>query len=45
VVFGSDYPFVPEGSTERGIALTKALDITEEQRENIFHGTADMLLR
>lgn len=45
VVFGSDYPFVPAGSTERGIALINGLDITEEQREMIFHGTADMLLR
>jgi len=45
VVFGSDYPFAAEGSTERGIALVNALDITEEQRESIFHGTADALLR
>jgi aminocarboxymuconate-semialdehyde decarboxylase len=45
VVFGSDYPFVPQGSAERGIALINGLDITEEQREAIFHGTADTLLR
>lgn len=45
VVFGSDYPFVPEGSTERGIALINGLDVTDEQREMIFHGTADTLFR
>ena len=45
VVFGTDYPFVREGSAERGIALIGELDITEQQRENIFHGTADTLFR
>jgi len=45
VVFGSDYPFVAEGSTERGIALINGLDITGAQREQIFHGTADTLFR
>lgn len=45
VVFGSDYPFVPEGSTERGIALINDLDLSEEKREKIFHGTADTLFR
>jgi aminocarboxymuconate-semialdehyde decarboxylase len=45
VVFGTDYPFVPVGSTERGIALVNGLDITEEQREGIFHTTADAILR
>lgn len=45
VVFGSDYPFVPEGSTERGIALVNGLDIDEEQREAIFYRTADAILR
>jgi predicted TIM-barrel fold metal-dependent hydrolase len=45
VVFGSDYPFVPEGSTERGIALINGLDISEAQREAIFFKTADAILR
>jgi aminocarboxymuconate-semialdehyde decarboxylase len=45
VVFGSDYPFVPQGSAERGIALINGLDITEAQREAIFYRTADTLLR
>ena len=45
VVFGTDYPFTREGSTERGIALVNGLDISDEQREAIFHGTADRLLR
>jgi aminocarboxymuconate-semialdehyde decarboxylase len=44
VVFGTDYPFTPEGSAERGIALINGLGITDEQRERIFHGTADALL-
>ena len=44
IVYGSDYPFVPQ-STERGIELINGLDITEEQRESIFHGTAEGLLR
>jgi hypothetical protein len=35
----------PEGSTERGIALINGLALTQEQRELIFHGTADLLLR
>lgn len=45
VVFGSDYPFTAQGSTERGIALINGLGITDDQREAIFHGTADSLLR
>jgi len=45
VVFGSDYPFVAPNSTERGIELINGLDITDEQREKIFHSTADQLLR
>jgi aminocarboxymuconate-semialdehyde decarboxylase len=45
VVFGSDYPFTREGSVERGIALINGLDITDAQRESIFHGTADSILR
>jgi aminocarboxymuconate-semialdehyde decarboxylase len=45
IVFGTDYPFVPEGSTERGIALINELDISEEQREAIFSRTADAILR
>jgi predicted TIM-barrel fold metal-dependent hydrolase len=45
VVFGTDYPFVPQNSTARGIALINDLNVTEEQREAIFHGTADQLLR
>jgi aminocarboxymuconate-semialdehyde decarboxylase len=45
VVYGSDYPFVPDGSAERGIDLINELDITEAQREAILHGTADAILR
>jgi aminocarboxymuconate-semialdehyde decarboxylase len=44
IVYGTDYPFVP-GSTERGIELINALDITEAQREGIFHANVEPLLR
>jgi predicted TIM-barrel fold metal-dependent hydrolase len=45
IVFGSDYPFVPQNSTDRTIALINGLDLSELQKEAIFHGTADTLLR
>jgi hypothetical protein len=36
---------VSEGSTERGIASVNGIDITEAQREGIFHRTAYAILR
>ncbi len=44
IVYGTDYPFVP-GSTERGIELINGLDITDEQREGIFHSNVEPLLK
>ena len=44
IVYGSDYPFVP-GNTERGIELINSLDISEDQREGIFHANVEPLLR
>ena len=45
IVFGSDYPFVPPNSTSRTIKLINELPLNDEQKESIFHGTADTLLR
>ncbi len=45
IVFGSDYPFVPQNSTDRTIALINGLDLSDQQKEDIFHATADKLLR
>ena len=44
IVYGSDYPFAL-GSMERAIACIEALDITPEQREMIYSGHAQQLLR
>jgi aminocarboxymuconate-semialdehyde decarboxylase len=44
IVLGSDYPF-PIGSMERSIERVEALDITPQQREAIYSGTALTLLR
>jgi aminocarboxymuconate-semialdehyde decarboxylase len=44
LVYGSDYP-LPIGSMERGIAIIDGLDITPEQREQIYSGNAKRLLR
>ncbi len=44
IVLGSDYPFAL-GSKERAIACVEALDITPEQRELIYCGNAQKLLR
>lgn len=44
IVYGSDYP-LPIGSMERPIACIEALDITPEQREMIYSGNAQRLLR
>lgn len=44
IVYGSDYPFAL-GSIERAIECIERLDITDEEREGIYHGTAERLLR
>jgi aminocarboxymuconate-semialdehyde decarboxylase len=44
IVLGSDYPFAL-GSMERAIACIDNLDVTNDQREMIFSGTALQLLR
>jgi aminocarboxymuconate-semialdehyde decarboxylase len=44
IVYGSDYP-LPIGSMERGIACIEGLNITPEQRERIYSGNAQRLLR
>ncbi len=44
LVYGSDYPFAP-GSMERAIACIDALDISPEQRQMIYSGHAQRLLR
>jgi predicted TIM-barrel fold metal-dependent hydrolase len=44
ICYGTDYPFVPR-SSERGIELINKLDITEEQREGIFHANIESLLK
>jgi aminocarboxymuconate-semialdehyde decarboxylase len=45
IVFGTDYPFTGPDSVAEGIARIQRLDITPSQREAIFSGTADRILR
>jgi uncharacterized protein len=48
VLFASDTPYDPEGGSmfiRETIRIIRELDITEEQREKIFHGNAERLLR
>jgi aminocarboxymuconate-semialdehyde decarboxylase len=45
IVYGTDYPFGPSERMAQAIALINSLDLTPEQKEAIFHGTAERLLR
>jgi aminocarboxymuconate-semialdehyde decarboxylase len=42
IVYGSDYPW---GRMSRTIDIINALDISDEDRQAIFHGTAERLLK